>query len=299
MGWQDRAYNREQGGGIPPVRFSMPPITRLTLVLIIVCVGIFLIQAGTDGHGRDNSAGWLTSIGRLTFNNKLAFKQPWRWITYQYLHGSGGHIFFNMIGLFFFLPPLERRWGWRKAFAFYTLGGISAGIVFGVISAFTVEPSVLTGLPVYPYLIGASGSIFAAIGACALLFPEMQLILLFFLVPIRWAAALLSVLYLFTVISEHDLSNAAHLGGLAFGWFSPYLGGPFWSRIQARNKHRRLLRVAISERDEQEMVDRILQKVHENGMNSLNWKERRALKKATLRQRERDKELETARRRAW
>jgi membrane associated rhomboid family serine protease len=289
MGWQDRAYNREQGGGVPPVRFSMPPITRLTLVLIVVCLAIFLIQAATAPPGAPAERSPLAKWGDLSFVHGRAFTQPWRWITYQYLHAGVGHVVFNMLGVFFFLPPLERLWGWRRALAFYTAGGICSGLVYGLVSL--VVPS--------PGLIGASGSIFAAMGACALFFPDTQIILLVFPVRIRLAVALFAFYFTLTVITEGNLSNAAHLGGLAFGWFAPYFGGPFWYRLQARTKHRRLLRVAMSEREEQEMVDRILQKVHENGMNSLNWRERRALKKATIRQRERDRELETARRRAW
>jgi len=57
---------------------------------------------------------------------------------------------------------------------------------------------------------------------------------------------------------------------------------------------RRRQRVVTSERDEQESIDRILAKVHHQGMNSLNWSERRTLKRATERQRQAD--LERARR---
>jgi hypothetical protein len=48
---------------------------------------------------------------------------------------------------------------------------------------------------------------------------------------------------------------------------------------------------------EQQKIDQILAKVSMHGMHSLTWWEKRALRKATARQRERD--LETASRKSW
>ena len=32
MGWQDRPYYRDEHGGVPPVVFSFPKLTRMTMV---------------------------------------------------------------------------------------------------------------------------------------------------------------------------------------------------------------------------------------------------------------------------
>src|SRR5205809_4093944 len=109
MGWEDRPYHKDEGGGVPPVTFSMPKVTRLTGTLIVVCLVVYLAQAFTRRSGAP-----LEHWGALTFVNGWGWKQPWRFITYQYLHGSAVHLFFNMIGLYFFLPTLERLWGWKK-----------------------------------------------------------------------------------------------------------------------------------------------------------------------------------------
>lgn len=274
MAWQDRPYYRDEGGGnIPPVVFSFPKLTRLTMSIIGTCLVMFLLQAFYRGT--------LEQWGALTFNRGFAFTQPWRWITYQYLHGGAGHFFFNMIGVYFFLPSLELMWGWKKAFAFYTAGGIVAGVTYGLLR-------LLMWGGFDPGLIGASGSIFAALGAVALLSPQRQLILLFFPVPIRVAAALFGAFFLLSAIADRDLSNAAHLGGLAFGFFAPWIAGPWMYRFRRNWEKRQAQRQTVAERDEQETIDRILQKVHQNGMNSLSWSERRTLKRATERQREAD-----------
>ncbi len=36
---------------------------------------------------------------------------PWQVVTYAFMHGSMGHIFFNMMGLWMFGSELERIWG--------------------------------------------------------------------------------------------------------------------------------------------------------------------------------------------
>jgi membrane associated rhomboid family serine protease len=274
VGWQDRPYNQEDtSGGVPPVVFQFPKLTRLSMSIIGVCLLVFLAQAFTRRSGSP-----LEYWGALDFRGMRAFTQPWRWITYQYLHGSAGHFFFNMIGLYFFLPSLELMWGWRKAFAFYTAGGIFAGVVFGVMSLFFHSSG----------LIGASGSIFAALGAVALLNPARQLILLFFPLPIRVAAALFGAFFLLSTIADNDLSSAAHLGGLAFGFFAPYLAGPILKKKMRQYREGRERRARQAERDELADIDRILQKVHDSGMGSLTRGEKKTLARATERQRQAD-----------
>jgi hypothetical protein len=53
---------------------------------------------------------------------------------------------------------------------------------------------------------------------------------------------------------------------------------------------RRAMKLARAEREERRRIDAILAKVSAHGMQSLNWSERRALRKATEHQRQRDDE---------
>src|SRR5205085_207897 len=114
--WEDRPYYRDEP---PRVRISVPMPGAMTMTVMGVCLAVFVLVNGLHFYG---AAQWC----ELSFRHVLAFKQPWRWLTYAYLHGSGSHIFWNLLGLYFFLTPLERTWGWKKAFVFYTLGTIAA-----------------------------------------------------------------------------------------------------------------------------------------------------------------------------
>ena len=76
---------------------------------------------------------------------------PWQLLSYQYLHGGFGHLFFNMLALWMFGMELENIWGTRRFAFYYTLSGIAAGLVHMAITP-------LLGDLLGP-TIGASGSV--------------------------------------------------------------------------------------------------------------------------------------------
>ena len=147
MGFEDRQYKSDYNPG-PGPRFIFPMPSKLTFALLIACTAMFFVQSFYRPI-----TGWLA----LSTLDNSAVTQPWRWITYQYLHGGGGHLFFNLIGIYFFVPPLEARWGWKRTLAFYTAGGVISGMCFFFIITVVFHNA--------GYLIGASGSIFAVLGA--------------------------------------------------------------------------------------------------------------------------------------
>lgn len=309
MAWQDRAYNSENMPGGPRLVFPMP--SWLTLALIVSCLVVFLMQAATGGAA---AASPMVRWGGLMFEGGRAFTQPWRWLSYQYLHASGGHIFWNLITLYFFVPMLERFWGWKRTLIFYTLGGFAAGITAGLLSL-AIGQSL--------FLVGASGAIFSVLGAVTAIAPNMQ-VLAMMVIPItlRTMCILFTVLYGLTILGDRNLSDAAHLGGLAFGFFAVRFGtrllGDRWpfsastmeeqdpsgygnplqehrSRSRRQRGSRRAIararKLAQEAAAEQQRIDAILAKVSAKGMASLTWRERRVLHKATDRQRKRDLEL--------
>lgn len=275
MSWRDRPYAQDgdESGGM---RFGMPRPTRVVGIMLLVNLGLFVLTALTGGRGSP-----LVDLGALMLPPRASVLEVWRWVTYQYLHGDVWHIFFNMIGLYFLGPPLERLWGPRKFFYFYTFCGIVAGMGFTIIQMLSY------GTTLAP-LIGASGSVLGCIAACAILFPQMMLILLFFPVPIRVAAVLFAVLYTLTIISDGNLSDAAHLAGMGGGVLWVY-GQGRWSRLALRRPSEGAWqkRMRMLQEDDQK-VDRLLAKIRKHGMGSLTWWEKRFLKKASERRREFD-----------
>jgi len=142
--------------------------------------------------------------------SKVLF-MPWTLITCMFVHAGFTHIFFNMIALFFFGSYLERITSTRDFLKVYFIGGVFAGLVY-------VFTSPLLGTVNTP-AVGASGAIFAIIGAMVVLRPNMTIYMNFFIpMPLWMFAAFYTVMALGSIGSGMGgIAENAHLGGLVAG----------------------------------------------------------------------------------
>lgn len=273
MGLYDRDYtqsgSRQQFYGPPQMRFSLPRITSVVKWLLIANIGIFVLsQIPSLGMLLGN---WFVVDAR-SWGTAL---QPWRIVSYQFLHYDVWHIFLNMMGLFFLGPPLERHWGSRRFLPFYLICGAAGGILYLLLAG--------VGFLGRGSMMGASGSILGLLSACAILFPHFVLFDVVFPVPIRVAAVGFGFMYFLIVVTRSGGNvggDAAHLAGMAAG-AAYVLFGPKISRFKLKSRADSWEKKLQQERILQVEVDRILAKVHDSGMHSLTIKEKRILKKAT------------------
>jgi len=138
----------------------------------------------------------------------------WQVVTYMFVHSGWAHIFFNMITLFLFGPPVEHRMGSADFLLFYFVCGIGAGVV-------TLLFNNATGMGMTP-VVGASGAIFGILLAYAAFSPESRMYI-FGLLPMRAPvavgvfAAIEIVLQLTNL--QSGVAHMAHLSGLVFSYF--------------------------------------------------------------------------------
>jgi membrane associated rhomboid family serine protease len=148
--------------------------------------------------------------------------QGWIWQlgTYMFLHGGAVHILFNMLGVWMFGTELERLWGTKFFSRFYAITGIGAGltvIAVGLLPFEATRPTYLVPT------IGASGALYGLLMAFAIYYPERPILMfLLFPVPAKYFVMILGALA-FLAGPGGEISNAAHLGGLVFGYL--YLRG--------------------------------------------------------------------------
>ena len=71
--------------------------------------------------------------------------EPWQFITYMFLHGGFGHIFFNMFALWMFGYALENVWGGKRFLFYYLVTGIGAALTHYFVFYLEIRP-VLTQL---------------------------------------------------------------------------------------------------------------------------------------------------------
>jgi len=245
-----------------------PPSKAVKYLLIINCVA-FLLQLGMRGR--------LESLFAASGESPIIALQVWRLISFQFLHANPIHLLFNMIGLFFLGRILEQSWGAKKFLYFYLTCGTVGGAVFVLAS--------LAGLLSPNYLVGASGGVLGLLVACAVLFPQVVVILLLFPVPIRTAAFLLTALYVLMILSSGPNAggNLCHLGGMAtaFIWVTGKSYFASWKRKISKGAYQRQ---SDQKQKMQYEVDRILAKVHNQGLQSLTRRERQILQEATEQQ---------------
>ncbi len=133
-------------------------------------------------------------------------------VTYGFLHGGFGHLFFNMLALWMFGVPVEQAWGSKRFAWFYGLCLVGAGLTQLVVMS-------LQGTP-YP-TVGASGAVLGILLAFGMMYPDMPIYLYFF-VPIKakYLVVLYALLDLFGGItgSATGVAHFAHLGGMLTGF---------------------------------------------------------------------------------
>ena len=136
----------------------------------------------------------------------------WQVVTYMFVHGGMTHLLFNMLGLFMFGMPVERRLGSREFLLFYLLTGTLSGI-------FSLFASLLSGTNVI--LVGASGAIYAVLFSFAVLYPYAR-VFVFGIFPMR--APVLVMVYtaieIFNQVagSTRGVAHLTHLAGFGFAF---------------------------------------------------------------------------------
>lgn len=178
----------------------------------------------------------------------------WQLLTSMFMHGGFGHILFNMFALWMFGSVLESVWGQKKFLTFYFLTGFGSAALYVLIKYIQIQyaydnytddqidliltkgaEAVLEGKNfidselaslnslVNGVTIGASGAIAGLLMAFGIMFPNMELMLIFLPVPIKakYFIPLLIVYELSMEFASFSWDNIAHLGhlsGMAIGF---------------------------------------------------------------------------------
>ncbi len=271
------------------------------IVLIIIVVTILVSYKGFS-----NSLffdGYKFEVDRILIN-----KDYKRLITSGFLHVSWTHLFFNMFSLYIFSGLVEMTLGSLNFLIIYFASLLGGGLLSLLVHKNHGDFS----------SVGASGAIAGVMFASVAIFPDMGLS--FFLLPVSipgWIYALLYVLFSIYGIrsKKNNIGHDAHLGGALIGMILALLMNPsafmynygkiliilvptvvfiyliitrpatllvdnlfykthpdFYSIDHRYNAERA---------DQQQEIDRILDKINNKGMGSLSTKEKETLKAAS------------------
>ncbi len=240
----------------------MGRITDTVKVLIIINVLFF---AGTMFIGD-----YTYKLFSLYFFQNENFG-VWQIVTHMFMHGGFMHILFNMYALWAFGSPIEEMLGKSKFLFFYFSCGIGAAILHTLVNYYHVEsgynalvqagmnPDAIQNLlktgqysteilnsvsketlesmfiSFNTPAVGASGAIYGILVAFGMLFPNVELFLIFVPIPIK-AKVFIPVLIgldLFSGITGYSIfgggiAHFAHVGGALFGFIMMW----YWKKNQ-------------------------------------------------------------------
>lgn len=200
--------------------------------------------------------------------------QYWQPISHMFMHGNFFHILFNMYALWAFGSPLEMRWGQKKFLFFYFSAGLGAALIHTLVNYYQVHTgmeallaggwseneimsflinnkggseSIVNQVPIETIratheafntpAVGASGAIYGVLVAFGIMYPNVELMLIFLPIPIK-AKYFIPLIILGDLIfgitgAPSGIAHWAHIGGALFGFIMAW----YWKK-NSFNDHR-------------------------------------------------------------
>ncbi len=228
--------------------------------------------------------------------------RPWTAITYMFSQFGLLHILFNMLWLYWFGTIFLLTDTQKRLVALYLYGGLGGAAMF--VLCYNLLPLFAghSGL-----LIGSSAAVIAIVIAATIAHPDYKIQLLFLgSVSLKWVAIVTIAIFVLSLSGGNAGGQLAHLGGAAMGlWYGialrrgkditkplnslidwivnlfRRLGSPSSWRISFKPRRSK---AASSKKkspkaadDDQEMLDRILEKIKKSGYSALSAEEKKRL----------------------
>ncbi len=279
--YRSGSYGSFGGGGS---RFGGASVSKWMLVILVV---VFLV----DVIGRGSSEGRLSVYFSMKRGDLL---EIWRWGSYPLVNVNLGDWLFTLIAFFVFGPMAERSLGSRRFGVMLVMTTLVGAIVYALLSSGSVVP-----------LSGAGGLAMALLVVVALRYPDQKVRLL--LPPVTLSLktlgyGLIGLLVVMSIAQRADPAESlAHLSGVGVGflclknlsWLDVGVGSigkkgvgsdvgvqkRKVAKTGGRMRARTELNMKVSKSEAE--VNRILDKVSEEGIGNLSDDEREILKFAS------------------
>ncbi len=224
--------------------------------------------------------------------------RPWTLITYMFFHKDFLHLAFNMLWLVWFGRIFRIYFDNRQLANVYLFGGLAGGLLY--IFSYNVFP-VFSEAKHFSTMCGASAGVLAVVFAISCYVPKYTLqLFLFGRVQLIYIALVTLALDIISIsVSDNAGGHIAHLGGAFFGylfavnmrkrkditaWFSRLcksVVGMFKRKPKMRVAYKKPLtddrEYNRQKNENQDEIDRILDKISKGGYDSLTKKEKETL----------------------
>jgi len=271
--------------------------------LIYINLGVFLIigLAATILELFKINPSWINFF-MLPADLTTLLHTPWTIISYMFAHTGFIHLLFNVLMLYWFGKIFLSFFSQKDLVGLYLIGGVFGGVFY--ILAYHIFPLFADKIA-HSYLLGASGSVLAVVVAVAVTAPNHSIRLLFFgEVRLKWIAVIAVALSMLNASSSNAGGEIAHLGGAFAGYLfatSYKKGNNITNRInrildklvdlfkkkpKLKVTHQRPMNdqeYNLKRKQENDHIDRILEKIKRGGYESLSKEEKQDLFRASQR----------------
>ena len=244
---------------------------------------------------------WLFNISDISFVTKLfavpsdisvLAEKPWSVFTYMFLQEAFWHLFFNMLMLYYGGKIFLQYFSQKQLLLTYIFGGLVGALFF--ILAFNAFP-VFENMKGQAVALGSSASVLSILIAAATYRPDYTLnLFLLGQVKMKWVAIVFVVIDFLSISKGNSGGHIAHLGGALWGFLYAFMLKNNFDiyrifkkkpkirvkTVNTENYHKRPKtdeQYNAERAQEQEEIDRILEKIAKNGYSSLSDKEKEFL----------------------
>lgn len=266
-------------------------LSRLMLINIVIWLICLFISVFT----------WLFNVSDISFVTKLfavpadissLTDKPWSIFTYMFLQEEFWHLFFNMLMLYYGGQIFLQYFTQKQLLLTYIFGGLFGALFF--IMSFNIFP-VFENMRDSAVALGASASVLSILIAAATYRPEYKLnLFLLGEVKMKWIAIIFVIIDLLSIPKGNSGGHIAHLGGALWGFLYAFMLRKDFDiymifkrqpriKVKSRNTDNHHQRPKTDEQynaeraQEQQEIDKILDKIAKNGYSSLSEKEKEYL----------------------
>ena len=265
---------------IQNIKNELQKHNKLTILLVLNITLFFIINIST---GIFNTS-VLTDNLALPLNiNEFVFKF-WTLFTYMFSHKDLGHVFYNMLLLYFSAQTFLNFLSEKKLVYVYIMSGLFGGIILLILSA--IFPSVFA----LSILFGASAAVIGIVTSLAIYIPNLP-VSLFGIIQMKYKYYALLIFAVSTIIDFNINTGGkiSHFGGAFFGLFFGYMlkNGRDISELSFfKIKKKSMLKVVHNNKNKsvnnssnanQKTIDELLDKISKNGYENLSKTEKELL----------------------
>jgi membrane associated rhomboid family serine protease len=258
------------------IKYELQKHNKLTILLIVNIFVFFIINISTGIFGTS----LLTSNLALPLNLHEFILKPWTLFTYMFAHQNLGHVFYNMLLLYFSAQTFLNFLSEKKLMYVYIVSGLCGGLILLGLSA--IFPATFSN----SILLGASASVIGIVTALAIYLPNLP-VSLFGIIEMKYKYYALLIFAVSSIIDFNINTGGkiSHFGGAFFGLFFGYMlkSGKdisefyfFTSKKKSPLKvvHKNTAAKHQPNSANQQTIDNLLDKISKNGYENLSKEEK-------------------------